>query len=237
MSNNQPDRLSYIRAVHEVVPSEELEKFMRRVVKIGLDELGYKDSTLVRKRMSREVQLSPGVGASYEGLGIDAVHPYPVNSLRATVFERRAPRNQRDNQALRRLFDRLVDLELPTPMLRPGERLRARPQYVIDSTNESHGSAIRELALVLDEGVAENLFLAEHTVLQEEADRGRQKKLNRAIYGSDTMPSVVPILTVPASSDVEQVIAFIDRVNDDELGSSTLSLEFEPLEWRTAIRR
>jgi hypothetical protein len=238
VAQKYPDRFSYIRAVHEVRWTTELEKYLRRIVRIGTDEFGYKGNTLIPKTTAHD-EIVQGADTPHEVIGIEAMHTYPPNGLRITTFERRRARNPRDNNALRRMADRLGQLDI-APLYAEygvgGDELVVKADG-IEAANFHDELPGLEFSLRLQESSTTSLIVAEHNLLYEEAQRpAGSTRPSRELMDIPNNPAQIPILRTPESATPAQIVSFSERVNDIMVSRPPLEIELDELEWDIKLR-
>jgi hypothetical protein len=232
--NAEASRFSYVRAIHEVKKSDQLDDFLRRVSGIGLEVLGYRSSSLIQMRPGNEDVLTEEPTTTLRGVGAGYVETYAASALRTTVFERRLPRSQRANSALSRLAARLMKVDFEGLGL-PDSPLVSSPQYLIESSDPENKN-IREFALVLEKDPTTEYFDAEAEFLKSSfAQKSRNPR-----YDIDIDPSVVPILTIPATVDGRKVENFTGQVDDmimeEAMYGHGLEIAFDHIEINSKLR-
>lgn len=232
--NAEADRFSYVRAVHEVKKNDQLDDFLRRVSGIGLEVLGYRHSSLISVRPGDEEALTEEPTTTLKGIGAGHVETYAASALRTTVFERRLPRSQRANSALNRLATRLMKIDFESLNL-PARSLVSQPQYLIESTDSDYKN-VREFALVLEKDATADYLRAEAEFLKASF----AQKSGNPRYESEIDPTIVPILTVPATADGRKVETFTGQVNDmimeEAMYGRGLKIEFDHIEINSKLR-
>lgn len=213
MAGNEADRSSYVRVSREVVPTPELEKFLARIEDIGR-KLGDKDSTTRHESARLEEKLREGFEPRIRGIGIAALHMYPVTSLRSTLFEVRRPRSQRDNSYLKRLSDRLEPAVERIKSESP-DVVTATAGYLIESTRPEHSGRVREYGVVLNDGPTQRLFVQENNGLYAQAATNVRGKVRQIEPAQITDPTIVSVLTVPGKTDYGLLQDFVEQVNEE----------------------
>lgn len=235
------DRFSYIRATHEVLPTPELVQFLGAISKMGLDEVGTGDNTLVRKKATLDEELSPDFVPLYEVVGLPMVEVSTAASLRVTIFEDRLAKNSRNDKSLKRLLTRLLEVDLDA--VRPDREsiplgLKAAARHLEESLIPQRPGQNREFGLVLEDGPIKRFFQAEQTALYRAANAKVGSTGAEPISREYPDPAFVPVFRIPKAVSEEAVVTLLERIEAAAaLAGPLVTLHFDELEWDSKSRR
>ncbi len=119
MSQSEQAPVSYLRAVREVIPSQDIRAFLARADRLSGMVFGYSASQSLRVPVSTEEALHDDYAPQYEGVGVPEAPVFAMNGLRVVLFERRARASLHVNEVLSRAGNRIT-----APRIRSSSRPR-----------------------------------------------------------------------------------------------------------------
>jgi hypothetical protein len=136
---------SYVRAVREIILDDPLDDFLTDAAKIASDIFGIKRSRIVKRPVTMHRELEPDYMPTYDGIGVPNVDMFASNSLRVTLFERRAAASEQINEVLKTAYDRLTTTRVRSSRIRrtiSGRRQETyRPNDLTVALNEAEAES------------------------------------------------------------------------------------------------
>jgi hypothetical protein len=136
---------SYVRAVREIILDDPLDDFLTDAAKIAGDIFGIKRSRIVKRPVTMHRELEPDYMPTYDGIGVPNVHMFASNSLRVTLFERRAAASEQINEVLKAASSRLTAARVRSSRIRhtiSGRRQETyRPNDLTVALNEAEAES------------------------------------------------------------------------------------------------
>lgn len=249
MLKSYSNRYSYLRAIREIEPSLALERFLGKVSHIGVQTLGFKDSTLVRRRRSLDEELSTLAGSVVDGIGLAHLQVYPANSLRLVQFERTLEAKPAHNTLIHKVIDRVVGSEQLERRLeglahdygfidQEGLRevrteLEVKAERVVDATRPQYAAKGEEFALTIADGEVASYLREEADILLD--------AIRHTGPGSEITHGIAPVapyiafMRAPTTASPEQKVELCEWVSQC-LPRTGLPLTLMPLEWDSKLR-
>lgn len=235
MSGFETDKYSSVRAILEVELTPPLEKFLARTAAASVVFLGYRDSTLLPEPASVEELLAENYQSKVQGVGIPTATMYQATKLRATLYERRRVSTPRTYKSLARLASRVLALPLEEVEPTISDDDLVVPSYeFVETTRSTRSREAREFGLKLADGPAVRNFQAVSDFIYSTADRPAGSK--RAERDDRVLPTVVPLLSVPARTPDKAIDDMTNYINNQGVLEPLAVLHFAHYAWEVKRR-